>query len=108
AQILLRLVEAATAKRRHEFPSISQPFEIDLPFAPREKIVGERKRIGIFILQHYRGLTYIPSMLRREDCSAEHIKKPVHLCFHFITKLPDRMMYPRRKLDRELMRSRCD
>ena len=44
-------------------------------------------------------------MLCRKDGRAEHIKKSVHFCFHFIAKLPDRMMQPCCKLDRKLMRS---
>jgi hypothetical protein len=43
AQIVARLVEATTAERRDESPAISQPFDVDLPLAPREKILGKGK-----------------------------------------------------------------
>src|SRR5205809_4614570 len=43
AQIFARLIEAATTERRNESPAILQPFDVDLPFAPREKILGKRK-----------------------------------------------------------------
>ena len=42
-------------------------------------------------------------MLRRKDCGSQHIEKSVHLRFHFVAKLPDWMMQPRRKFYRELM-----
>jgi fumarylacetoacetase len=42
-------------------------------------------------------------MLRRKDCGSQHIEKSVHLRFHFVTELPDWVMQPGRKLDRELM-----
>ena len=42
----------------------------------------------------------IPLMLRRKHGGGEDIKKSVHLCFHFIAKLPDRMMQPRGALER--------
>ncbi len=47
-------------------------------------------------------------MLRRKHRGAEDIKKSVHLCFHFIAKLPDRMMQPGRELDRQLVCCRRD
>ena len=56
AQIFARLVKAAAAKRGHELPSILQSCDVDFPFAPREKFVGKRKRIRIFIFQHERCL----------------------------------------------------
>src|SRR6266511_3767554 len=45
-------------------------------------------------------------MLSGEGCGSEHVEESMHLCFHFIAKLADGMMQPRRKLDRELMRCR--
>src|SRR6266704_3858546 len=45
-------------------------------------------------------------MLRCEDSGPQHIKESVHLCFYFITKLPDRMMETCGELNRELMRRR--
>src|SRR5437773_8223717 len=45
-------------------------------------------------------------MLRRENGGAEHIKKSMHFCFHFIAKLSDGMMETCGELNRELMRRR--
>ena len=106
AQIVARLIEAATAERLHEFAPVLQAFRIDFPVAPREEIVGKRKRARIFVLEHRHGLIGLPLMFRRKDCGSQHIEKSVHLRFHFVSKLPDWMMQPSRKLDRELMR-RC-
>src|SRR6266702_5901856 len=64
AQIFARLIEAATAERHHESSPVLQPFGVDLPFAPREKILGKGKRVGVFIFQHNRGLMCIPLMFR--------------------------------------------
>src|SRR5437762_207916 len=36
-----RFIETAAAKRSYEFPTISQPFDVDLPCAPAEKFVIE-------------------------------------------------------------------
>src|SRR5258705_13996285 len=44
-------------------------------------------------------------MPRRKDGGPQHIEKSVLLRFHFAAKLPDWMMQPSRKLDRELMGS---
>src|SRR5882757_9489403 len=71
AQIIARLIEAATAKRCNKSAAILQPFGVDLPLAPRKKIVGERKRIRIFIVEHDRGLIRVPPMLRSEHSPAE-------------------------------------
>src|SRR6266550_8086205 len=73
AQIITRLIEAATAKRCNESAAILQPFGVDPPLAPRKKIVGERKRIRIFIVEHDRGLIRVPPMLRSEHSRAEHV-----------------------------------
>ena len=105
AQIVARLIKAATAERPHEFPPVFQAFRIDFPIAPGEEIVGKRKRVRIFVLEHHYRLIDIPLMLRRKHCSSEHIEKSVHLRFHFIAKLPDWMMQPGRKLDREPIRT---
>src|SRR5260370_1905891 len=45
-------------------------------------------------------------MLGGQNGRAKHVEKPVHLCFHLIAKLPDRVMQTRRKLNWDLMRSR--
>src|SRR6478609_6913130 len=105
AQIVARLIEAATAERSHEFAPVLEAFRIDFPVAPREEFVGKRKRARIFVLEHRHGLIGVPSMLRREDCSSQHIEKSVHLRFHFVAKLPNWMMQPSRKFDGKLMRS---
>ena len=105
AQIVARLIEAATAERLHKFAPVLQAFRIDFPVAPCEEIVGKRKRARIFVLEHRHGLIGVPLMFRRKDCGSQHIEKSVHLRFHFVAKLPDWMMQPSRKLDRELMRS---
>ena len=106
AQIVSRLIEAATAERPHEFASALQAFRIDFPVAPRKEIVGKRKRARIFVLKHRHGVIGVPLMFRRKDCGSQHIEKSVHLRFHFVSKLPDWMMQPSRKLDRKLM-GRC-
>src|SRR5512132_3549010 len=103
AQIVVRLIEAATAERPHEFATVLQAFRIDFPVAPREEIVGKRKRERIFVLEHRHGLIGIPLMLRRKDCGSQHIEKSVHLRFHLVAKLPAWMMQPGRKLVCELM-----
>jgi hypothetical protein len=41
AQIFTRFIEAAAAKGGYESPAISQPFDVDLPFAPTENFVIE-------------------------------------------------------------------
>ena len=43
AQIFARLVEAATAKRSHQFAMHSDAVGRDLPFAPRERCIVEKK-----------------------------------------------------------------
>ena len=43
AQIFTRLIEAAAAKRSHEFSPIIQPLDVDLPFAPGKKFIVEGK-----------------------------------------------------------------
>src|SRR5436189_5433841 len=106
AQIVAWLIEAATAKRNHESPAILQPSGIDPPFAPRKKIVSERKRIRVFVFEHHRGLMRIPSMLRSERRRAQHIQTPMHLCLDFFSVLSQRMVKTGRKFDRQLMRSR--
>jgi hypothetical protein len=50
AQIIARLIEAATAKRDHESAAILQAFGVEPPLTPGKKIVGERKRIRIFVV----------------------------------------------------------
>src|SRR6266487_867063 len=91
AQIVARLIEAATAKRHHELPAILQPFNVDSPFTPCKKIVSERKRIHIFVFEHHRGLIRIPSMLRSQHRRAQHIQETVHLCLDFFSVLSQRM-----------------
>src|SRR5215471_18992294 len=107
AQILARLIEAATAERSHKSAPVLEAFRIDFPVAPCEEIVGKRKRTRIFVVEHRHGLIGIPLMLRCKHCSSEHIEKSVHLRFHFVAELPDWMMQPRCKLDRELMCGRA-
>src|SRR5437762_9883576 len=92
AQIFARFVEATAAEGSDEFPPILQPFDVDFPFAPREKFVGKGKRIRIFIFQHERGLPRVPFVFGRQYGCAEHIEKSVHLRFHFIAKHAERMM----------------
>ena len=104
-QIIARLIEAATAEGPDELAPVMQAVHTDFPVAPREEIVGKRKRARIFVLEHRHGLIGRPLMFRRKDCGSQHIEKSVHLRFHFVAKLPDWMMQPGRKLDRELMRS---
>jgi hypothetical protein len=43
AQIVARLVEAATAEGSDEFAPELQALHIDFPIAPREEIIGKRK-----------------------------------------------------------------
>src|SRR5262245_3688471 len=105
AQIVTRLIKAATAERPHEFAPVLQTFRFDFPVAPGEEIVGKQKRARIFILEHRHRLIGVPLMLRRKHRSSEHIEKSMHLRFHFAAKLPNWMMQAGRKLDRELMRS---
>src|SRR4029453_2954020 len=62
----------------------------------------------MLLFKHDRGLMCIPLMLRRKHGGAKDIKKSVHFCFHFIAKLPDRMMQPGSELDRQLMCRRRD
>src|SRR6478735_8093039 len=107
AQIVARLIEAATAERLHEFAPVLQPFRIDFPVAPREEIVGKRKGARIFVLEHRYGLIGVPLMFRRKNCGSQHMKKSVHLRFHLVAKLADWVMQPSRKLDRKLMRRCC-
>src|SRR5437016_4528061 len=101
AQIVAWLIKTATAEGSDELASVLQPFDVDLPFAPREKIVGKRKRPRIFVLKHRHGLIGVPLMLRRKHCGPDHIEKSVHLRFHFVAKLPDWVMQPGGEFDRE-------
>src|SRR6266487_4931079 len=105
AQIVARLIKAATAERPHKFAPVLQAFRIDFPISPGEEIVGKRKRARIFILEHRHRLISVPLMLRRKHRGSQHIEESVHFGFHFVAKLPDWMMQPGCKLDRELMRS---
>ena len=41
AQILARLIKAATPERPHEVAPILQAFRLDFPVSPREEIVGK-------------------------------------------------------------------
>src|SRR5436190_18947690 len=66
AQILARLIEAATAERYNESAPILQPFDLDAPFPPCKKILSERKRIHIFIVEHHLRLIRVPVILRSE------------------------------------------
>src|SRR4029453_3536276 len=106
AQIVARLIEAATAERHNESAAILQAFGIDPPFAPRKKIVSERKRIHIFVFEHGRGLICIPLMLGSQHRSAQHIQKTVHLCLNFLSVLSQRMVQTSCKLDSQLIGSR--
>src|SRR5512146_2592823 len=90
AQIVARLIEAATAERPHKFAPLLQAFGIDFAVTPSEEIVRKRKRARIFVVEHPHNLINVPSTFRRKNCGSEHIKKPVHLRFHFVSKLPDR------------------
>jgi hypothetical protein len=47
-------------------------------------------------------------MLCREHGGTEHVEESMHLCIHFITKLADRMMQSRGKLDRDTRLCRSD
>src|SRR5262245_10696451 len=106
AQIVARLVEAATADRSDEFAPALQAFDINLPIAPREKVFGEGKRTRILVLEHHHGLICVPLMFRRKHCGPEHIEKSMHLRFYFVAKLADWMMQPGREFDRKLIRRR--
>ena len=106
AQIVAGLIEAATAERLYELAAVLQAFGIDFPIAPREEIIGERKRLRILVVEHRHSLIDVPSKFRCKDCGSQHVEKSVHLRVHFFSKLPDGMMQPGGKLDGELMR-RC-
>src|SRR5436305_6020337 len=106
AQIFAWLIEAATAKRYNKSPAILQPFGLDPPFAPRKKIVSERKRLHIFVFEHHRSLIRIPTMLGSKHRRAQYVQETVHLCLDFFSVLPERMVKTGRKLDRQLMRRR--
>src|SRR5437016_5707018 len=106
AQIVAWLIKTATAEGSDELASVLQPFDVDLPIAPREQIVGKRKRPRIFVIEHRHGLIGVPLMLRRKHCGPDHIEKSMHLGFHFVAKLPDWVMQPSGKFDRKLMRRR--
>ena len=47
-------------------------------------------------------------MLRGEHAGAEHVQKPMHLRLHLLAVLPDGMMEPGRKLDRNVILRRRD
>src|SRR5262249_59361273 len=53
SQIVARLIEAATTERPHEFAPVLQVFDVDLPVAPSEEIVGKPKLARIFILNRH-------------------------------------------------------
>src|SRR5436190_21182535 len=78
AQIVAWLIEAATTEGPNEFAAVLQEFDVDLPVAPHEEIVGKRKRSRIFVLEHRHGLIGVPLMLRREDGGSKHVEKSVH------------------------------
>src|SRR5262245_1357854 len=92
AQILARLIKAATAERLHKFAAVLQAFCVDLPVAPCEEIVGKRKRPRIFVAEHCHRLIGIPLMLLCKYCGSEHVEKSMHLRFYFVAKLSDWMV----------------
>ena len=57
------------------------------------------ERIWTLILEHLNRLRFVPMMLGGKDTRAQHIQKSVHFGFHFIAKLPDRMVQPSGELD---------
>src|SRR5207245_624412 len=99
-QVLSRLIKTAAAERGYEFPSRLQPIYIDSPFAPGERVVIERERIGVFIFKHARRLLLIPPVLRRQDRRPDYIQESVHLRLHFLSPLPERMMQTGCEFDR--------
>ena len=80
----------------------------DLPFAPGKTAIVERKRGGIFILQHFCGLLLVPFVFGREDARAKHVEKSVHLGTHTCVKLTDRMMQAGREFYRHAVLSGRD
>ena len=61
------------------------------------------ERVWTLVLEHLNRLRFVPMMLGRKNAGSKHIQKSVHLGFHFIAKLPDRMMQAGGEFDRDVM-----
>ena len=84
-----------------------EAFERRSPIRARQRNrIVKLKRFCVFVFKHRRCLLLIPFVLCGQNCRAEHIEKAMHFCFHFVPKLPDRMMQSSRKFDRHLVHLR--
>src|SRR3954466_13229089 len=105
-QIIARFIETAAAQRRNQLAMPTDPFSPDLPFAPGETIVRKSEGSGVFVIEHSNNLGLVPMMLEREHACAENVEEPVHLRLDTLVKKPDRVMQPRRELNRHVLIAR--
>src|ERR1700719_2407153 len=73
AQIVARLIEAATAKRRNQLAPRRDLPGGDFAIAPGKDFVAERKGAGVFVVEHSSDVRFVPLMFERQHPRAENI-----------------------------------